>query len=64
MTLSEAQKAEVIETMHNYGQAYQKKDVKALLAIFSPEISGFGSGPDEVVLGRKDFTRQMKRDLS
>ena len=64
MTLTEAQKAEVIETMHNYGKAYQNKDVKALLALFSPEISGFGSGPDEVVLDRQDFTRQIKRDLS
>ena len=64
MNLTEAQKAEVKETLRNYGMAYQKKDIKGLLALFSPEISGFGSGPDEVVLNRKDFTRQMKRDLS
>ena len=64
MNLTEAQKAEVKETLRNYGTAYQKKDIKALLALFSPEISGFGSGPDEVVLNLKDFTRQMKRDLS
>ena len=64
MKLTEAQKAEIEETLHNYGTAYQKKDIMALLALFSPEISGFGSGPDEIVLGRKDFTRQMKRDLS
>ncbi len=64
MKLTETQKAEVIETVHNYGSAYQKKDIKALLTIFSPEISGFGSGPDEVVLNKKDFTRQIKRDLS
>ena len=64
MTLTESQKTEVIETMHNYGTAYQKKDIKTLLAIFSPEISGFGSGPDEVILDRQDFTRQIKRDLS
>jgi len=64
MKLNEAQKAEVIETLHNYGTAYQKKDIKALLALFSPDISGFGSGPDEIVRDRKDFTRQIKRDLS
>jgi len=64
MTLSDAQKAEVIETMHNYGKAYQNKDLKALLAIFSPEISGFGSGPDEIILDRQDFSRQIKRDLN
>ena len=64
MKLTEAQKAEIEETLHNYSMAYQKKDIKALLALCSPEISGFGSGPDEIVLGSKDFTRQMKRDLS
>jgi len=64
MNLTEAQKAEVIETINNYGTAYQKKDQKALLALFSPGISGFGSGPDEVILDRQDFIRQIKRDLS
>jgi uncharacterized protein (TIGR02246 family) len=64
MMLTEAQKAEVLETMHRYGTAYQKKDIKALLTIFSPDISGFGSGPDEVIMNRQDFTRQIRRDLS
>jgi len=64
MKLTEAQNTEIEETLHNYSMAYQKKDIKALLALFSYETSGFGSGLDEVVLGRKDFTRQMKRDLS
>ena len=64
MKLTEAQKAEVEETLHNYGTAYQKKDIKALLALFSPGISGFGSGPDEVILDRKDLIRQIMRDLS
>jgi len=64
MKFTEIQKAEVIETLGNYATAYQKKDIKALMALFSPGISGFGSGPDEVVLDRKDFNRQIKRDLS
>ncbi len=64
MKLNEAQKAEIQETMHNYGAAYQNKDIKALLSIFSPEISGFGSGPDEVIMDREDFNRQIERDMS
>lgn len=64
MKLTEAQKEEVTGTVQNYGTAYRKKDIKALLALFSPGISGFGSGPDEVILDRTDFTRQIKRDLS
>ena len=64
MTLTRAQKAEVIEAMQAYATAYKKKDIRTLSALFAPEISGFGSGPDEVVLDRKDFSGQIKRDLS
>jgi len=64
MNLTESQKAEVRETMQKYGTAYQKKDLKALSALFSPEISGFGSGPDEVIADHTSFIRQMKRDMS
>lgn len=64
MALSEAQIAEVIATMQEYATAYQKKDVKTLSAIFSPGISGFGSGPDEVISDHKDFVRQIQRDVS
>ncbi|MFA4826364.1 MAG: nuclear transport factor 2 family protein [Methanoregula sp.] len=64
MTLTEAQKAEVIAAMQQYGMAYQKKDVKVLSALFSPEITGFGSGPDEVISNHTDFIRQIKRDIS
>ncbi|MDD4127485.1 MAG: nuclear transport factor 2 family protein [Methanomicrobium sp.] len=64
MKLNEAQKAEVKETMRNYGNAYKNKDLKALLEIFSPDISGFGSGPDEIINGIEGFTRQIKRDMN
>jgi ketosteroid isomerase-like protein len=64
MNLTESQTAEVIKTVSDYGAAYQKKDKKALLALFSRDISGFGSGPDEVILNRTDFSRQIRRDLS
>jgi ketosteroid isomerase-like protein len=64
MKLTKAQEAEVIETMQMYGTAYQKKDIKTLSALFSPGISGFGSGPDEVISDQTSFIRQMKRDMS
>jgi ketosteroid isomerase-like protein len=64
MNLTESQTAEVIKTVSDYGAAYQKNDKKALLALFSRDISGFGSGPDEVILNRTDFSRQIRRDLS
>jgi ketosteroid isomerase-like protein len=64
MKLTGSQEAEVIETMQQYGTAYQKKDLKALSALFSPGITGFGSGPDEVIADHAGFIRQMKRDIS
>ena len=64
MTLTKAQKAEVIEAMEAYATAYKKKDVRTLSALFAPEISGFGSGPDEVIADHKDFIRQITRDMS
>ncbi|WP_321507526.1 nuclear transport factor 2 family protein [uncultured Methanoregula sp.] len=63
MTLTKTQESEVTATIQAYATAYQKKDIKTLSAIFSPDISGFGSGPDEVISNHKDFIRQMKRDL-
>jgi ketosteroid isomerase-like protein len=64
MTLTESQEAEVTETMQQYAMAYRKKDIKTLSALFSPGISGFGSGPDEVISDHDDFIRQIKRDMS
>ena len=64
MSLTEAQKEEVRATMNAYGTAYRKKDIQGMLAIFSPEICGYGSGPDEVIRGREDFLRQIRRDMS
>ena len=64
MTLTEAQRAEVAETLHKYGTAYRTKDIRGMMAIFSPEICGFGSGPDEVIRDHRDFIRQIRRDMS
>lgn len=64
MTLSEARIEEVKKTMDAYAGAYQKKDIRTLSAIFSHNITGFGSGPDEVIGNHKDFIRQIRRDMS
>jgi len=63
MTLSEEQKAEVKETLGRYCAAYQRKDQKALLALFSPDTSGYGAGPDEIFRNRKEYAPLVKRDL-
>ena len=64
MTLTDAQKVEVRATMDAYATAYRTKDFQGMMALFSPEICGFGSGPDEVIENRQDFVRQIQRDMS
>jgi ketosteroid isomerase-like protein len=64
MKLTGSQEAEVIETMQKYAMAYQDKDIKAFSALFSPDISGFGSGPDEIITDHKALIRQVTRDMS
>ncbi|MFA5269010.1 MAG: nuclear transport factor 2 family protein [Methanoregula sp.] len=63
MTLTEEQTAEIRETLGRYCAAYQRKDLKALLALFSPDINGFGAGPDEIFRNRKEYAPLVKRDL-
>lgn len=64
MKLTASQEAEVIGTLQKYSTAYQSKDLKAFSALFSRDITGFGSGPDEVIVDYPSFIRQMERDLS
>jgi len=64
MKLTPAHEAEVIETMQKYATAYQKKDIRAFAALFSPDITGFGSGPDEVITDHASFIRHIRRDMS
>ena len=64
MKLTEAQEMEITDTMEQYATAYRKKDIRALSALFSPGITGFGSGPDEVIGNHEDLIRQIQRDMS
>lgn len=64
MNLTSAQEAEVIAIMEQYATAYEQKDIRAFSALFSREITGFGSGPDEVIANHPAFIRQIKRDMS
>lgn len=63
MALTAVQKAEVEETIGRYCAAYQRKDPKALLALFSPDINGYGAGADEVFRNRKEYAPLVQRDL-
>jgi len=64
MKLTKAAEAEVVATMERYAEAYRKKDVKTLSDLFSPDITGYGSGPDEVIGNHREFIRQIRRDVT
>ncbi|OPY38337.1 MAG: hypothetical protein A4E35_00760 [Methanoregula sp. PtaU1.Bin051] len=64
MSLTESRKKEVISTMDAYATAYRKKDIRTLSEIFSSDITGYGSGPDEIIGNHADFLRQTRRDMS
>jgi ketosteroid isomerase-like protein len=63
MTLSEKQELEIVETFAVYAEAYHKKDKKTLARLCSPDIIGFGSGPDEVFQGKKELMEGLARDF-
>ena len=64
MTLTESQIAEVKETLDNYCTAYRNKDIRALMALFAPDLRGFGSGPDEIIPNRKEYSLLTRRDMT
>lgn len=63
MALSEKQELEIVETFARYAEAYHKKDKKTLAGLCSPDIIGFGSGPDEVFQGKKELMEGLTRDF-
>ena len=63
MALTPAQKNDVLAALDQYALAYQKKDREKILSLASRGISGFGSGPDEIVTDSARLREQVSRDL-
>lgn len=63
MTLTTPQQEEVRAALQAYAGAYAAKQHEKLRALASKTISGFGSGPDEVVRDLAGFNEQVRRDL-
>jgi ketosteroid isomerase-like protein len=63
MALSPEMESEVRKMVDLYAQYYHEKSLDKLLSIVSKEISGFGSGPDEIVLNAARFREQVGRDM-
>ncbi|MCX6689011.1 MAG: nuclear transport factor 2 family protein [Methanoregula sp.] len=63
MALSQTQKQEIANVLFKYAEGYKKKDVRAILELCSQNITGFGSGIDEVYEGRQQVHEALTRDL-
>jgi ketosteroid isomerase-like protein len=55
---------EVFTFMNRVAQAYSRRDADAVLALAAPDIIGFGSGPDEKVVGAALMRKSLDRDFS
>jgi ketosteroid isomerase-like protein len=64
MSFSDNQKQAVTDVLGRYAEGYRKKDALEILALFSPDITGFGSGIDEVIGNRDQLAAAIGRDLS
>ena len=64
MALTDEQNDEVLEMLDRYAKYYREKNYEKILSIASKGISGFGSGPDEIVADYKGFKESIARDLA
>lgn len=63
MALNDAATREVLDVMDAYVRNYNAKNLTAVLSLFSKDISGFGTGKDEVVTSYAGIRKQLKQDL-
>jgi len=55
---------EIRAVFAQYADGCRCKDIRKILDLCSSEITGFGSGPDEVVRGKTLLKEILRRDLS
>ncbi len=63
MALTPSQSDEVIVLLDRYAGAYRTKDIAGVVSLLSNGISGFGSGPDEVIVGLPQLRQHVARDI-
>lgn len=59
-------KAAVLAVLKQYWKAYQEQDAKTIMNITVPDEDAvfLGAGADEVVYGRKELLKALKRDFT
>ncbi|HUU76197.1 MAG TPA: nuclear transport factor 2 family protein [Methanoregulaceae archaeon] len=63
MALTEQQTDEILEILDMYARYYSEKNAEKILSLVSKGISGFGSGPDEIVPDFSQFKENTRRDF-
>jgi ketosteroid isomerase-like protein len=63
MAFSSPVNAEIQEMLGSYARCYAEKDLGGICSLVSPDICGYGSGPDEVITGYDEFVAQVTRDF-
>lgn len=58
--------AEVMAVMDQYNEAYAKRDVNGVLALFAPDpdVVNIGTGEDEKRIGLAEMRTQLQRDFA
>jgi ketosteroid isomerase-like protein len=64
MMTSQQTRLQVMDVLDRMAAYYSRKDLDNLLSLIAPEISGFGSGPDEFIRNREEYRRHVDRDFS
>jgi ketosteroid isomerase-like protein len=63
MTLNNITRQEIQAVMDEYTRLYNVKDERGVLALFSKNISGFGTARDEIVTNSAQFRKLIQSDL-
>lgn len=63
MTLNQTVVREIHDVVDQYVRSYNAKDERGVLALFSKNISGFGTGKDEIVTNQPRFRKLIRSDL-
>lgn len=64
MTLNDTVTREIHSVIDEYSRLYNAKDERAVLALFSKHISGFGTAKDEIVTTSARFRRLIRSDFN
>ncbi|MBI4297351.1 MAG: nuclear transport factor 2 family protein [Chloroflexi bacterium] len=64
MTADKKTEAEVMSVWNKFNEAYARRDMTGLLALFLPDTVVIGTGADERRIGQDEIKMQVERDWS